>query len=150
MTEETLPPPVPRKSKADIYWELVEALKWYVAEDEINEGDPENEYWVAGKNRAKEILRMVEQEHTEPRYVIHKSTRLPSTESYKGPAWNDIDLKYYAKTYTDRAYAEQVAMLLSEANPVGFVVSEMSKDNEDDGSEDDGSIVKTTLPLLWP
>ena len=43
--------------------ELVQSLQWYVDEDEINEGDPDNEYWVAGKHaaeslcdRAKQIL----------------------------------------------------------------------------------------------
>jgi hypothetical protein len=35
--------------------ELVHSLQWYVDEDEINEGDPDNEYWVAGKHAAQEI-----------------------------------------------------------------------------------------------
>jgi hypothetical protein len=128
MTNEILPP-IPRKSKSEIYWELVEALKWYVAEDEINEGDPENEYWVAGKKRAQDLLKMVEREHTEPQYVIYKSTRLPGKESYSGPTWDDIGLRYaYATTYTDLAYAEELAILLSKANHVGFLVAEMSRD----------------------
>ena len=39
--------------------ELVEALQWYVDEDETNEGgewDEKNAYWLAGRNRARAIL----------------------------------------------------------------------------------------------
>lgn len=36
--------------------EIEEMLRWYVEEDEINEGDPENEYWVQGKHKAMKIL----------------------------------------------------------------------------------------------
>ncbi len=35
---------------------LKEMLQWYVDEDEINEGDPENEYWIDGKNKAIALL----------------------------------------------------------------------------------------------
>ena len=35
---------------------LEEMLQWYVDEDEINEGDPENEYWIDGKNKAIALL----------------------------------------------------------------------------------------------
>lgn len=38
--------------------ELEEALKWYIEEDEINEGDPENLYWTEGKYRAMLLLGM--------------------------------------------------------------------------------------------
>ena len=38
--------------------ELEEMLRWYVEEDEINEGDPENEYWVEGKHKAMKLLGM--------------------------------------------------------------------------------------------
>jgi hypothetical protein len=38
--------------------ELEEALRWYIDEDEINEHDPDNEYWVAGKYAAMELLGM--------------------------------------------------------------------------------------------
>lgn len=38
--------------------ELEESLRWYIDEDEINEGDPSNEYWVAGKYTAMELLGM--------------------------------------------------------------------------------------------
>lgn len=38
--------------------ELEEMLRWYVEEDEINEGDPENEYWVEGKHKAIKLLGM--------------------------------------------------------------------------------------------
>jgi len=131
MSEDQIPPPIPRKSKSEIYWELVEALKWYVAEDDINESDPENEYWVAGKKRAQEILKMVEQEQNEPQYVIHKSFLLPEKESYNGGTWDDIGLRYaYATTYTDIAYAEELAQRLSKANPIGFIVSEMPRDED--------------------
>jgi hypothetical protein len=36
--------------------ELVQSLQWYVDEDEIHEGDPENKYWVDGKHEAEELL----------------------------------------------------------------------------------------------
>jgi len=35
---------------------LKEMLQWYVDEDEINEGDPENEYWTQGKHKAIALL----------------------------------------------------------------------------------------------
>lgn len=38
--------------------ELEEMLKWYVEEDEIHEGDPENQYWVDGKHKAMKLLGM--------------------------------------------------------------------------------------------
>lgn len=37
---------------------LEEMLKWYVEEDEINEGDPENQYWIDGKHKAMKLLGM--------------------------------------------------------------------------------------------
>lgn len=36
--------------------ELVQSLQWYVDEDEIHEGDPENKYWVDGKHEAEALL----------------------------------------------------------------------------------------------
>jgi hypothetical protein len=36
--------------------ELLKCLRWYVENDETNEADPENEYWIDGKNRAKQAL----------------------------------------------------------------------------------------------
>lgn len=36
--------------------ELEEMLQWYVDEDEIHEGDPENAYWIEGKHKAIELL----------------------------------------------------------------------------------------------
>jgi len=36
--------------------ELVQSLQWYVDEDEINEGQEGNEYWVAGKHAAEELI----------------------------------------------------------------------------------------------
>lgn len=38
--------------------ELEEMLKWYIEEDEINEGDPDNQYWIDGKHRAMKLLGM--------------------------------------------------------------------------------------------
>lgn len=38
--------------------ELEEMLRWYIEEDEINESDPENEYWVEGKHKAMKLLGM--------------------------------------------------------------------------------------------
>lgn len=38
--------------------ELEEMLKWYVEEDEINEGDPDNQYWIDGKHKAMKLLGM--------------------------------------------------------------------------------------------
>lgn len=38
--------------------ELEDMLKWYVEEDEIHEGDPENQYWINGKHKAMKLLGM--------------------------------------------------------------------------------------------
>lgn len=38
--------------------ELEEMLKWYIEEDEIHEGDPENQYWIDGKHKAMKLLGM--------------------------------------------------------------------------------------------
>lgn len=35
---------------------LEEMLQWYVDEDEIHEGDPENQYWIDGKHKAMKLL----------------------------------------------------------------------------------------------
>lgn len=35
---------------------LEEILQWYVDEDEIHEGDPENQYWIDGKHKAIKLL----------------------------------------------------------------------------------------------
>lgn len=37
---------------------LEEMLRWYIEEDEINECDPENEYWIEGKHKAMRLLGM--------------------------------------------------------------------------------------------
>lgn len=47
-----------KKESEDYIKELEEMLRWYVEEDEINEGDPENEYWVDGKHKAMKLLGM--------------------------------------------------------------------------------------------
>lgn len=36
--------------------ELLEALKWYVENEDVNEGDPENEFWTNGLNRARAVI----------------------------------------------------------------------------------------------
>ena len=36
--------------------ELLGALKWYVENDDVNEGDPENEFWTNGLNRARAAI----------------------------------------------------------------------------------------------
>jgi hypothetical protein len=36
--------------------ELEEMLKWYIEEDEIHEGYPENQYWIDGKHKAMKLL----------------------------------------------------------------------------------------------
>ena len=46
-----------RKHKKRIT-ELKEMLRWYVEEDEIHEGDPENQYWIDGKHKAMKLLGM--------------------------------------------------------------------------------------------
>lgn len=38
--------------------ELEDMLRWYVQEDEIHEGDPENQYWIDGKHKAMKLLGM--------------------------------------------------------------------------------------------
>ena len=38
--------------------ELLEALRWYVESDEVNEAEG-NEFWLAGKNRAKALIASV-------------------------------------------------------------------------------------------
>jgi hypothetical protein len=38
--------------------ELEEMLKWYIEEDEIHEGDPDNQYWIDGKHKAMKLLGM--------------------------------------------------------------------------------------------
>lgn len=37
---------------------LEDMLRWYVEEDEINESDPENQYWIDGKHKAMKLLGM--------------------------------------------------------------------------------------------
>ena len=37
---------------------LQEMLRWYIEEDEIHEGDPENQYWIDGKHKAMKLLGM--------------------------------------------------------------------------------------------
>ena len=41
---------------------LAEALRWYVENDDTNEGQEGNEYWLAGRDRAIAVLRDHDQE----------------------------------------------------------------------------------------
>lgn len=36
--------------------EIVRCLTWYVDNDDTNEGDPSNEYWLGNKQRAQKAL----------------------------------------------------------------------------------------------
>jgi hypothetical protein len=36
--------------------ELAERLQWFIDEDDTNEGDPDNAYWIKGKHRALDAL----------------------------------------------------------------------------------------------
>ncbi len=49
--EAPLPPEVKAKLPA-----VLDALEWYVANDEVNDDDPENAFWVEGRERAKQAL----------------------------------------------------------------------------------------------
>lgn len=63
-------------------------------------------------------------------YVIHKSTRPPHTISYAGPAWMHPSMRnvVYKYFYENREEAERVAKMLTEENPVGFIVSLIEKE----------------------
>jgi hypothetical protein len=39
--------------------EAIECLKWYVDNDDTNEGDPSNGFWLKGKERAQKALKAV-------------------------------------------------------------------------------------------
>lgn len=58
-------------------------------------------------------------------YVIHKNSRAPGNVSYAGPTWDRAGLRdQYQETYSDREYAEFLALKLYDHNPgVGFKVS---------------------------
>jgi hypothetical protein len=58
------------------------------------------------------------------KFVIHKTSRMPTDVSYGGPTWDAADLRdIYQETYDDLAHAEWIAAKLSQHNPVGFAVS---------------------------
>lgn len=65
------------------------------------------------------------------RYVIHKSSRLPSPAgSYHGPTWTWAGIAdRYRRFYEDKGEAETLAALLSAKNRVGFEVSEAPMQN---------------------
>lgn len=59
-------------------------------------------------------------------YVISKATRTPMSVSYNGPSWDRAGLRHLRKdVYYSLVEAEALARLLTEVNPVGFVVSEV-------------------------
>ena len=58
-------------------------------------------------------------------FVITKWSRTPSRVSYNGPACQAAGV-IGGRVYDDRAEAEADAKKLTEANPIGFVVSEIS------------------------
>lgn len=57
------------------------------------------------------------------RFVIHKSSRVPSDESYSGPTWDSAGIRdRYKPVYDNVEEAIDLAYLLTKANPVGFRV----------------------------
>lgn len=57
-------------------------------------------------------------------YVISKSSRMPIAISYNGPACHVAGVTG-GRVYENRLEAEADAKKLTEANPVGFFVSEV-------------------------
>lgn len=63
-------------------------------------------------------------------YIIHKNSRSPGFVSYSGITWDQAGLRNsYRETYETKEGAEFLAKKLSEANPVGFSVAEMSSNS---------------------
>jgi hypothetical protein len=44
------------RKQAEAIKTLREALTWYVEEDDVNEGDSDNEFWIEGKRNAESAL----------------------------------------------------------------------------------------------
>ena len=62
------------------------------------------------------------------KFIIHKTSRMPTDVSYDGSTWDTADLRdIYQETYDDLAHAEWIAAKLSQHNPVGFAVSPAQK-----------------------
>jgi len=57
-TEITATNPI-SDNKDAIIADLLSCLEWYVKTDEVNMCDPENQYWIDGKNRAIEAIKKV-------------------------------------------------------------------------------------------
>lgn len=55
--------------------ELVKCLRWYVQEDDINEGDPGNQTWIDGKRRAEAILAKVDGNQGKPSMTANKNKK---------------------------------------------------------------------------
>jgi len=59
------------------------------------------------------------------RYIVTKSTR-NSNRTYTGPTWNKAKIVHLMQeTWTDRHQAQKVAKILTEHNPVGFIVKKL-------------------------
>lgn len=41
---------------SDVFDQLAECLQWYVENDDVNLGDPDNEYWITGYANAVKLL----------------------------------------------------------------------------------------------
>ncbi len=64
------------------------------------------------------------------RYVIHKTSRAATDQSYIGNSWHEAGLSdCYKPVYTGRYEAEELARELSRFNPVGFTVSKIEDED---------------------
>lgn len=60
------------------------------------------------------------------KYVIYKASRLPRTESYSGPTWDQAGIREQYQVQYDNADSAQIlAAILTEYNGVGFKVAEL-------------------------
>lgn len=61
-------------------------------------------------------------------YVIYKSSRAPTDQSYSGPTWDVAGIRHrYKRVYDDIREAEELAVVLTSFNGVGFKVSPIEK-----------------------
>ena len=62
------------------------------------------------------------------KYVICKNSRESGGVSYSGPTWDTAKIRpLYRAQYKGKILAESLARILSEHNPVGFHVVEVSE-----------------------
>lgn len=59
-TQAELPPDGTKVYSGQLVNDLVDMLQWYIDTDEVNECDPENEFWTQGKQSAIKLLRRIE------------------------------------------------------------------------------------------